>query len=180
VIAASTGGPQAINTVLRKLPADFPSPILVVQHISHGFLQGLVHWLERECKLKVQIASHGEAVRPGHIYFAPTQRHMELRSGSLFLTDAAPLNGCKPSADVLFSSAARAGGRVIAIVLTGMGADGLEGSRALNRSHHAVLAQSPRSCAVAGMPSAVIEAGQATQVLDLEGIAEEMCRLAQV
>lgn len=179
LIAASTGGPQAINTVLRALPRNFPSPILVVQHISHGFLQGLVHWLGRECKLDVHIAENGQTALPGHIYFAPTQRHLELRSGQLFLTDAAPANGCRPAADVLFASAAQASQAVVAIVLTGMGQDGLEGSRTLNRHGHPVLVQSPRSCAVAGMPQAVIEAGQASQVLELDGIAREMQRLAR-
>jgi two-component system chemotaxis response regulator CheB len=179
LIGASTGGPQAINTVLRELPSSFLSTILVVQHISHGFLPGLVHWLSRECRMQVEIARHGQIMLPGHVYFAPTQKHLEFRGDQLLLTDGPPRNGCKPSADVLFGAAEREGRDVVGIVLTGMGSDGLEGARTLNRLRHNVLVQSPRTCAVAGMPTAIIEAGQATQVLELTGITREMIRLSE-
>lgn len=178
LIAASTGGPQALNTVLRQLPKGFASPVVVVQHISHGFLEGLVQWLARECPLQVQIADDRTRMQPGHVYFAPTQRHLKIRGHELVLADDAPVNGCKPAADVLFASAAAGDGNVVAIVLTGMGSDGLEGSRALSRAGRRVLVQSPATCAVAGMPAAVLEAGQASEVLELDGIANEMLRLA--
>jgi len=179
VLGASTGGPQALNTILRRLPAGFPSPVVVVQHISHGFLEGLVQWLGRECSLPVQVVAERTRLEPGHVYFAPTRQHLVVRGRNLVLDDGPEVNGCKPAADVLFRAVAGGDpGAVVGVVLTGMGQDGLEGSRALNRAGHRVLVQSPQTCAVAGMPNAVIDAQQASEVLELEGIAREMIRLS--
>ena len=178
VIGASTGGPQALNTVFRLLPATFPGSILVVQHISHGFLEGLVQWLGRDCELDIQIAQHRQRIEPGHIYFAPTQQHLALKGNHMVLNDDAPRNGCKPAADVLFSSAAIHAPAPTGVILTGMGNDGLEGSRELLRRGFRVLVQSPETCAAAGMPSAVIDGGQASEVLELEAIGMELVRLS--
>lgn len=178
VIGASTGGPQALTTLLRRLPGDFPGAVAVVQHISHGFLEGLVRWLGRDCKMKIKVAEDRDRLEPGRVYFAPTQRHLELKGRSLFLSDAPPRNGCRPSVDVLFESAAIALAKPVGIVLTGMGSDGLEGARRLNRSGGRTLVQVPASCAATGMPKAVIDGGEATEVLDVEEIASELIRLA--
>lgn len=178
LIGSSTGGPQALNTIFKGLPPSFPSPVVVVQHISHGFLDGLVNWIGRECTLPVEIVDRVTQLEPGKIYFGPTQKHIVLRGNSLHLTDDAPVNGCKPAADVLFQSAAHYADRVIGIVLTGMGQDGLEGAKRLNAQGAKVLVQSPKTCTVSGMPDAVISAGQASQVLDLESLVLEMNRLA--
>lgn len=179
LIGSSTGGPQAMSAVLGRLPRNFPAPVLVVQHIAHGFLEGLIDWLSRECKLPIEVATDGGKVLPGKVYFAPTRRHLELQGPGLTrLVDTPPVNGCKPSVDVLFQSAADLGASVVAVVLTGMGQDGLAGSRALARAGARVLVQTPQSCAVPGMPSAVIDAGEASEVLEPESIGDTMVRLA--
>lgn len=178
VVGASTGGPQALHSVLRELPVDFRSSVVVVQHIANGFLEGLVSWISQDCEVDIRIATHGTRIEPGKVYFAPTLRHTEISGDVLTLSDGPPVNGCKPSADVLFQSVASRGRRVVGVVLTGMGQDGLEGARALRNRGSLVLVQEPRTCAVPGMPRAVIDGGQSTQVLDLQDLAREMKRLA--
>lgn len=179
VIGASTGGPQALNTIFRLLPASFPGSILVVQHISHGFLEGLVQWLGRDCALDIEIAHNRQRIEPGHIYFAPTQQHLTLKGRHMVLTDDPPRNGCRPATDVLFSSASIHAQVATGVILTGMGNDGLEGSREMLRRGFRVLVQSPDTCAAAGMPSAVIDGGQASAVLRLEDLAKELIRLSE-
>ena len=134
--------------------------------------------IAQDCELDVRIATHGTRVEPGKVYFAPTLRHTEMSGDILTLSDGPPVNGCKPSADVLFRSVAGRGRGVVGVVLTGMGQDGLEGSRALRERGAQVLVQEPRTCAVPGMPKAVIDGGQSTQVLELRELSLEMKRLA--
>lgn len=178
VIGASTGGPQALNTIFRILPESFPGSILVVQHISHGFLEGLVQWLGRDCELDIEIARNRQRMEPGHIYFAPTQQHLAIKGSHMILNDEPPRNGCKPAADILFSTAATYAVAPTGVILTGMGNDGLAGSREMLRRGYRVLVQSPETCAAAGMPTAVIDGGQASEVLELEAIANELIRLS--
>ncbi len=178
VLGASTGGPQALNTVLKLLPQEFPSSILIVQHISHGFLESLVKWLGRETPLTIEVAQESSRILPGHVYFAPTQRHLEIRNLRLALNNNPPQNGCRPAADVLFSSAAKEAIPTVGVILTGMGNDGAEGARNIHRLGGKILVQTPETCAVSGMPQAVIDAQITHTLLSLEGIAAEMTRLA--
>ncbi len=176
-IGASTGGPMALAAVLKGIPPPFPAPILVVQHISHGFLEGLIHWLARETGHRVKIAEHGEPALPGIVYFAPTQVHALLAGGRILLDEGPARNGCRPSADVLFESLCELGLSAVAVVLTGMGADGAEGAARLHRSGGLLVVQSPATCAVAGMPNAAIEAVPTATVADLDHVGEAVLRL---
>lgn len=179
VLAASTGGPSAIETVLRALPTTFPVPILVVQHMPRLFTSALAARLDRICTLAVHHAEEGEALRPGVVYLAPGDMHMELKSlnrrVSVLLHRGEPLHGCRPAADHLFRSAARTyGAATLAVVMTGMGTDGLEGSLAVRAAGGSVLAQDEASSAVWGMPGRVADAGLADAVLPVERLASAL------
>ena len=175
-LAASTGGPAALARILAGLRADFPLPILAVQHIATGFVDGLAAWLDRIGTLRVKVAEDGEALRPRTLYLAPDDRHLELRDpATVALSTAAPVGGFRPSASHLFESVARAcGGSSIALILTGMGDDGVAGLRAVRASGGTVIAQDQDSSAVFGMPAAAVEAGLAEIVLPLGGIADRL------
>lgn len=172
-IGASTGGPQALHTILRPLPATFPVPILCVQHISEGFLQGLVTWLNAECALKIAIAQPGELPKPGTVYFAPERHHLQLDSQGRFTYLAAPpVAGHCPSATVLFQAVAAYYRRsAIGILLTGMGRDGADGLLSLAESGSSTIVQDEASCVVFGMPKEAIALGAAQQILPLQDIA---------
>jgi len=178
LVAASTGGPIALESILPKLPVDFPAPIVVVQHIPPLFAETLASRLDDLSRLKVKVAEIGETIEPGKVYMAPGGIHTMLSNKSkiYFDTNISP-NGVRPSADFLFQSVAESfmGKKVLVVVLTGMGNDGKDGLAVL-RTHKSCkcIAQSERTCVVYGMPRAVIEAGFADKVLDLEMIASEM------
>ncbi len=172
-IGASTGGPQTLNRVLKPLPASFPVPIVCVQHISEGFLQGLVSWLDSECQLSIQIAQAGEAPTAGHVYFAPERHHLELDAQGRFLLSQQPaVSGHRPSVTVMFQSVARFYRQTaIGILLTGMGRDGAEGMQAIATAGGMTIAQDEASCVVFGMPKEAIALGAAQQVLSASEIA---------
>ncbi|MCO5168895.1 MAG: chemotaxis-specific protein-glutamate methyltransferase CheB [Planctomycetes bacterium] len=172
-IAASTGGPAALRTVLGALPADFPAPILVVQHIAIGFAEGLARWLDEACRVHVALASDGERLRPGRVYLSPNDFHLGVgAAGHLRLSSEPPIDGFRPSGDHLFRSLGEAlGPAALAVVLTGMGRDGTEGARALRAAGGAVVAQDEASSDVFGMPAAVIEAGLADRIVPLGSVA---------
>jgi two-component system, chemotaxis family, protein-glutamate methylesterase/glutaminase len=184
-IGVSTGGPAALERVLPAFPRSFPLPVLVVQHMPELFTALLAERLNGRCRLNVREAAEGDAVRPGTIFVARGNWHMEVLAAAcasamptLHLTQTLPENHCRPSVDVLFRSAAAAyGGGVLAAVLTGMGSDGLAGCRLLRSMGSAVLAQDQGTSAVWGMPGAVITAGLANRVLPLDAIAAEIIRL---
>jgi len=187
LIAVSTGGPAALDILLPALPSGFPLPVLVVQHMPELFTRLLAERLNERCRLTVSEAVHGEPVRVGHIYIAKGNWHMEIagsvaNSGSLpilRLTQDPPENHCRPAADVLFRSAISVyGSRILAVVLTGMGYDGLLGSRLIRQHHGSVLAQDEATSAVWGMPGAVTQAGLAQRVLPIQAMAPEILRLA--
>ena len=175
-IVASTGGPQALLKILQRLPADFPCGIVIVQHITSGFLAGLVDWLAKECKIKVKIGEDSEDVRPGVAYIAPDNFHMRVTErGKISLSDEPASNGHRPSGDVLFESVAKTYGKGgVAAILTGMGRDGAMGMKAIKESQGMTIAQSEKSCVVFGMPGAAIEMDAIDKVLPLERIAEEI------
>lgn len=171
-IGASTGGPQTISSILSPLPVNFPCPIVCVQHISLGFLQGLVGWLDQQCKLKVKIAETGERAVSGTVYFPPENAHLEVLPGGLLnIARTPPVGGHRPAVEVLFASVAKSYGRnALSILLTGMGADGAQGLLAVSRAGGITIAQSEASCVVFGMPKQAIDLGAAGYVLSPEEI----------
>lgn len=162
VIGASTGGPQAVTRILKALPADFPIPVGVVLHLPAGFTSSFAQRLSGECALPVTEGREGARLSRGHVAIAPGGLHMKLERDSRdfwLKVSREPASLHRPSVDQLFGSAAEAApGRVLAVVLTGMGDDGLLGSRALHQGGSHVLVQNESSCVVYGMPRAVKEA----------------------
>jgi two-component system, chemotaxis family, protein-glutamate methylesterase/glutaminase len=181
VIGVSTGGPAALDVLLPGLPESFPLPVLVVQHMPEMFTRLFAERLNSRCHLRVREAEEGDQVRPGTISIAPGNWHMEVTSGaarSLHLSQGPLENHCRPAVDVLFRSAAAAyGAGVLAVILTGMGADGMLGCRVLRDRGASVLAQDQATSVVWGMPGAVIHAGLANKVLPLSDIAPEVIRI---
>jgi len=188
VIGLSTGGPSALEQLLPRLPADFRVPVLIVQHMPKLFTGALAERLDKCCSLRVKEAYENAMIRPGTIWLAPGDAHMEVglgngladrqdgelagRSSRVRLHQREPLNHCRPAVDYLFFSAARIyGASALALVMTGMGADGLDGARAVHERGGVVLAQDEASSAVWGMPGKVTEAGIANATLPLREIA---------
>jgi two-component system, chemotaxis family, protein-glutamate methylesterase/glutaminase len=175
-IAASTGGPRALEILLPELCGRITVPILVVQHLPSPFTQSLAENLSRRCSAQVLEAQNGDPLRPGIVYVAPGGKHLLIRQENGLpvagINEQPPENRCRPSADVLFRSAAAVfGGEAVALVLTGMGCDGTAGLRALKRAGGYAIAQDEASSVVWGMPGSVVEAGLADEVLPLERIA---------
>ncbi len=178
-IGASTGGPPALQRVLGALPADYPLPILVVQHIAEGFTEGLVRWLATQCALSVRIAREGEPLAPGAVLVAPDRRHLLVSKGRVRLEDTPPVKSLKPSATLLFASLARElGAGAAGILLTGMGDDGAAGLKMMREAGAYTVAQGPQSSVVWGMPKVAVETGAAAEVLELEEIAPALVRLS--
>ncbi|HWS14654.1 MAG TPA: chemotaxis protein CheB, partial [Candidatus Methylomirabilis sp.] len=166
-IGASTGGPTALRELFSGLPADFPLPILVVQHITPGFTTGFVEWLRQHTPLRVRIAGAEDRATPGSILIAPEGRQLKVLSGGVVLaTSRVPCGVHLPSADTLLSSLASAYGRkCIGVLLTGMGSDGVEGLLDIRRAGGLTLAQDEETCAVFGMPREAVRRGAAEQVM---------------
>jgi two-component system chemotaxis response regulator CheB len=170
-IGASTGGPEALQKILTRLPGDFPIPILVVQHIAPGFASSLVEWLAPQCALALQIASSGVLLAGPGIWVAPTGQHLTVLGHTLRLSTAAPVSGHRPSATVLFQSVARHyGATAIGVLLTGMGEDGATGLEAIKRSGGITMAQDQSSSVVFGMPAVAIGRGVVDHILAPERI----------
>jgi two-component system chemotaxis response regulator CheB len=178
-IAASTGGPAALQVVLCGLGASFPLPILIVQHITRGFAPALADWLSTTTPLPVCIAQPDQRLLPGQIYLAPSDHHLAIRTpGVADLRPPEPNDRFCPSADVLFESIAHSyRARAIGLVLTGMGDDGARGLLALRRAGAPTLAQSAESCVVYGMPRAAVEAGAIMQSAPLAGLVKVLQEL---
>jgi two-component system chemotaxis response regulator CheB len=190
LIGVSTGGPAALDILLPKLPASFPVPILIVQHMPEIFTRLLAERLNSRCPMRVCEATSGEPIRPGTIYIAKGDWHMEIDSPEsrpggpsphvplIRLTQVPPENHCRPAVDVLFrTGVAHYGPRVLGVVLTGMGYDGLAGSRIIREHGGTIIAQDQPTSAVWGMPGAVAHAGLAHRILPLQAIAPEILRL---
>ncbi len=183
-IGVSTGGPSALEMLLPRLPANFPVPILIVQHMPKLFSTALAERLNRCCSLRVQEARDGDPVVAGTILLAPGDLHMETWPGSnglgtvVRLREGEPADLYKPSVDSLFVSVAkRYGANALGLVMTGMGSDGLLGARSMRDAGGTILVQDQASSAVWGMPGRVAEAGLATGMLPLETMAGELVRL---
>jgi two-component system chemotaxis response regulator CheB len=172
-MAASTGGPPALRTILDGLPPDFPAPILIVQHIARDFAAGFAEWLGSSGRLRARLPEDGERLLAGTIYVAPDDRHLGVtRDGCIALSTAPPIGGFRPSATHLFASAGRAyGPRALAVILTGMGSDGADGLEIAHGAGTFVVAQDEASSIVFGMAQAAIARGAADRVLPLERIA---------
>lgn len=191
VIGVSTGGPSALEAMLPKLAKDFPVPVMIVQHMPKLFTGALAERLDRICALRVREAHDGAELHAGTIWLAPGDAHMEISepaTGSrsavrgseprlIKLHQQISLNHCKPSVDYLFSSAARIyGAGTLALVMTGMGADGLTGARRVHGAGGTVLVQDAATSAVWGMPGRVFEAGVSQEPLPLTELAAELTR----
>ncbi|MCK4359954.1 MAG: chemotaxis response regulator protein-glutamate methylesterase [Candidatus Cloacimonetes bacterium] len=171
-IGASTGGPIALQTILSGLPKDFPAPVLIVQHIAEGFVQGLVEWLDQTSNMPVYVATHGEYILPGHIYIAPDKFHISVKTGGrIALSKGECENGLRPSVSYLFRSIANVYGQnAAAVLLTGMGKDGAKELKLLKEKGAVTIAQDKESSVVHGMPGEAIRLGAATYILSPEKI----------
>ncbi len=182
VIGTSTGGPVALQTILTQLPANFPHPILLIQHMPAAFTPAFAARLNGLCNINVKEAQQGDRLTPGTAYLAPGGQQMliEGRGGSRTLRvfeDDSPRITYKPSVDVTFASAAKNfGGEVLAVVLTGMGADGRDGARMLKQVGATIWAQDEKTSVVYGMPQAVVNAGLASESLALCDVAARLIR----
>jgi two-component system chemotaxis response regulator CheB len=178
-IGASTGGPPVLQKMLAALPADLPVPVLIVQHISPGFAEGLVEWLRETSALPVHLASHGVFALPGNVYLAPDGFHMSIgNDGRLSLTSEPAVNGHRPSVAHLFSSVAKAyGAQAVGVLLTGMGKDGAEELKLMKDAGAITIAQDKCSSIVHGMPGEAILLGGATYVVHADQLATMLVSL---
>ncbi len=180
-IAASTGGPNALASLLSSLPRSFVTPMIIVQHMGAGFTTSLAESLSRQSGRIVREVESPQTLTEGSIWIAPGGRHVTVtKRGNVIQVapnDEPEVNGCRPSADMLFRSvAATVGAHCLAVVLTGMGNDGLEGSRAIKQAGGSILAQDEASSIVWGMPGQVVTAGLADMVLPLNDISRHLSR----
>ena len=179
VIATSTGGPPALQAIIPRLPDSLACAILVVQHMPLGFTRSLADRLDSRSELTVREAEDGDAIEPGLVFIAPAGRHMKVRrrgiKAKVVLDDEPRSSLHRPSADVLMASVAHVyGSRALGVILTGMGADGVEGLRAIREAGGRTLAESEETCAIYGMPKAAVEAGVVDRSVPLPRIADEI------
>jgi two-component system chemotaxis response regulator CheB len=172
-IGSSTGGPLALQAILERLPADYPVPILIVQHIAPGFVRGLAEWLSASTNLSVRVAEPGDIAGPGHAYLAPDGHQMGLKDNHRIVLNRGDRgNSLCPSITHLFSSAADAfRANVAGVLLTGMGRDGVDGLKVLKDLGALTIAQDRESCVVYGMPGEAVANDAAGYVLSPDGIA---------
>jgi two-component system chemotaxis response regulator CheB len=172
-MAASTGGPAALARILSDLPADFDLPILVVQHIASGFVDGLAAWLNATGALPVRVARDGDGLRPGCVLVAPDHSHLTVADTRTVAVAHTPaVGGFRPSGSVLFESVAVAfGSAAVGVILTGMGEDGVSGLHAIRRAGGRIIAQDEETSVVFGMPGAAVAAGLPDTLLPLDAIA---------
>jgi two-component system chemotaxis response regulator CheB len=181
VIASSTGGPKALTRLCSAIPGEFPAPLILVQHNTSGFDRGFVQWLNDYTPLEVTIAEAGEFPQSGKLYVAPTDRHLILDAKGFILDDGELVNNQKPAADILFKSAAALFGQgLVSVVLTGMGADGAEGTRFVRNAGGITIAQDEETSLIYGMPKAAFSTGCVDMVLPLDCIAPRLVELTKV
>ena len=181
-IGASTGGPAALRDIFAALPADFPVPILVVQHIAKGFVAPLAHWLSGAGPIRVNVAGERDVLRPANVYLAPDDHHLGVRTspdGMLLtsLSQSPPIGSFRPSATQLFQSAAQVIGKALtAVILTGMGDDGVKGLAAVRTAGGRIIAQDEASSVIYGMPREAVRAGLVDAVVSLNDIAAHLAQ----
>ena len=178
-VGVSTGGPIALGVLMPLFPADFPLPVVIVQHMPPLFTRLLAERLQTATRLRVEEAADGSPVRPGGVLIAPGDYHMQLRKNGeevhVALDQSPPENSCRPAVDVLFRSVGQVyGGAAISVILTGMGQDGLRGIQVLKAQGAFVIAQDESSSVVWGMPGAVVTAGLADRVVPLRAVVPEI------
>ncbi|ODG96290.1 chemotaxis response regulator protein-glutamate methylesterase [Nostoc sp. KVJ20] len=173
VIGASTGGPQALTTILSQFPQDFPAAVIVVQHVDAQFVQGFTAWLNEQIPISVQLAIAGSTPQPGQVLIAGTNHHLVMRPDLTLGYDKEPLNfSYRPSVDVFFRSMAKNWtGKGVGVLLTGMGRDGAQGLKRLREVDWHTIAQDSKTCVVYGMPKVAVELKAAVEVLPVEAIA---------
>ena len=181
-LGASTGGPLVIETILSRLPKDSCAPVLIVQHIAPGFVQGFADWLANSCRFPVRIATKHEFPLPGHAYIAPDGVHMGMdTSGRIVFEGSEPENGLRPAVSYLFRSVAKVFGKnIVGVLLTGMGKDGAKELKMMKEKGAITIAQDEESCVVYGMPGEAVNLNAATYVLSPPKIAELLARLLKV
>ena len=181
-IGASTGGPPVIAAILSGLPKDFRAPLLIVQHIAPGFVQGFANWLTNSCRFPVLIAAQHEFPLPGHAYIAPDDVHMGVDAGGrIVLVKSAPENGLRPAVSYLFRSVAQVFGKdLVGVLLTGMGKDGAYELKMMKEKCAITVVQDKESCVVYGMPGEAVNLNAATYVLSPPKIAELLAELLKV
>lgn len=179
VIASSTGGPQALALLLPQLPAEFPAPILIAQHISDGFIDGMALWLSSLCHLTVKVAEQGEVLRAGYVYLSPSEQHLTVTPGRCVkLIERLEGDIYHPSCDTLLKSVAQVySADAIGTIMTGMGRDGPEGMRAIFQHGGITLAQDEASSVIYGMNAEAIAKGVIHSVVPLPALADEMLRI---
>lgn len=182
-LVASTGGPQILANLLKDFPENFPCPLLLVQHISAGFTEGLVEWLDHRSSLSVKLAKHHEEIEAGTVYVAPPGVHMGVTShgkgdvSNILLTHEAVIDGQKPSGTFMLQSLAKAyGAKSLGVLLTGMGADGALGLKAIYEAEGHTITQDEKSCTVYGMPRIAVEMGVVHEVLSPDQIVDAIVK----
>jgi two-component system chemotaxis response regulator CheB len=179
-IVASTGGPPALVRLFEILGPRFPLPILLVQHISPGFLDGFARWLAETTRFRVAIARGGESPQPGLIHLPPQDHHLRLRGQRLAIDQGAPVCSQRPSGTVLLASLAESmGSRAVGVVLTGMGEDGADGCRHIAAAGGYTLAEDASTAVVFGMPGAAVQRGAVAELLPLEALARRLAALGK-
>lgn len=175
-IGTSTGGPVALQRVLTQLPANFPAPIVLIQHMPAAFTKAFAERLDKLCRISVKEAEDGDILRPGLALLAPGGKQMMVDSrGAIKILPGDERLNYKPCVDITFGSAAKSyGDKVLAVVLTGMGADGREGARLLKQGGSAIWAQDEASCVIYGMPMAIVKADLADAVYSLDDIGKHL------
>lgn len=177
-IGASTGGPRALEDVIRDFPADLPAAVLITQHMPPGFTDSLAKRLDRVSALKVREARGKEKILPGEAYVAPGGYHLLVEAGQTVLSSSPPVQHVRPSADVMMESVARSfGSGAIGVILTGMGRDGADGMACIKENGGRTIVQDPSTAVISSMPQAVIKNGSADEIVPLEQIAGSISRL---
>ncbi|MGP8291372.1 chemotaxis-specific protein-glutamate methyltransferase CheB [Vreelandella zhanjiangensis] len=177
-IACSTGGPQALARLLNRLPATFPAPIVIAQHISHGFIEGMAQWLATLCAMPVSVGRHGERLLPGRVYLSPSESDLCVTSQHRFQLQESPANALyHPCGDILLNSVANVyGSDAIGLILTGMGRDGVSGMRSIQLAGGQTLAQDEASSVIYGMNQEAVNAGVIQHILALEDLPDRLLR----
>jgi len=177
-IASSTGGPEALSVILSRLPERFPLPIVIAQHISEGFVSGMVGWLKTLSRIEIKVAENGERLRQGVAYVCPSENHMRVDSSRLItFVERHAKDIYRPSCDVLLSSVAESfGKKAVGVILTGMGSDGVAGMKKIKEAGGRTIAQDEKTSVIFGMPKIAIESGCIDRVLPLEAISGEIAK----
>jgi two-component system chemotaxis response regulator CheB len=179
-IASSTGGPDALSVILSRLPRKFPSPVVIAQHISDGFVPGMVEWLKGMSNLDIKVAAEGDYLAAGTVYVSPSEKHMEVNAmRRISLLERHLKDIYRPSCDVLLSSVAGVyGPKCVGVILTGMGSDGVLGIKKIKAAQGVTIAQDEKTSVVFGMNKVAIDSGYVDKILPLDEIGDEVARIA--